>query len=354
MIGARDLGVALGGERVLDGVSLSVDAGELVGLVGPNGAGKTTLVRALNGTLDPGAGERELDGDRVAGLSRRAVARRVATVPQEATFSFEFTVEAAVEMGRTPYVSRFGRTDRDDADAVRAAMERAGVAGFADRSVTTLSGGERQRVLFARALAQETPALLLDEPTASLDINHQVRTLRLVRDAVEGGGADGAGKAALAAIHDLNLAARFCDRLILLADGRVRAEGDPEAVLGDPALAEAFGVRVALNRDPAVGSPLVTALEDGEGDRTTAGVDARGAERASGDEEDGGGGERDGDRDDGGDDDGDGGGDNEDGDDGDGNGDDAGTRVEADRGGGGDTDAGGDGGSDRADRRSDR
>ena len=260
MIDARGLTVALGGERVLDGVSLSVDAGELVGLVGPNGAGKTTLVRALNGTLAPRSGTVVVDGDRVADLPRRAVARRVATVPQEATFSFEFTVEAAVEMGRTPYVSRFGRTDAADAEAVRDAMARAGVAEFADRSVTTLSGGERQRVLFARALAQSTPALLLDEPTASLDINHQLRTLRLVREAVEG------GKAALAAIHDLNLAARFCDRLVLLAGGRVRAEGEPEAVFGDPELAEAFGVRTALNRDPAVGSPLVTALEGDEGE----------------------------------------------------------------------------------------
>lgn len=257
MIDARDLAVELGGERVLDGVSLSVERGELVGLIGPNGAGKTTLVRTLNGTLAPGSGSVELDGDPTAALGRRAVARRVATVPQGASFSFEFSVEAAVEMGRTPYVSRFGRTDAADAAAVRDAMERAGVAEFAERSVTTLSGGERQRVLFARALAQEAPALLLDEPTASLDINHQLRTLRLVREAVSG------GKAALAAIHDLNLAARFCDRLVLLAGGRVRAEGDPAAVLGGDELADAFGVRTALNRDPAVGSPLVTALEDG-------------------------------------------------------------------------------------------
>ena len=277
MIDARGLRVRLGGERVLDGVSLSVEAGELVGLVGPTGAGKTTLVRTVNGTLAPESGAVELGGERVTALAHRAVARRVATVPQEASLSFSFSVEAAVEMGRTPYVSRFGRTDAADAEAVREAMERAGVTELADRTVTTLSGGERQRVLFARALAQETPALLLDEPTASLDINHQLRALRLVRDAVE------EGKAALAAIHDLNLAARFCDRLVLLADGEVRAEGDPEAVLGDEALAAAFGVRTALNRDPAVGSPLVTALEDGEGSEGGGSEDGEGrSKRATG------------------------------------------------------------------------
>nr|WP_276239423.1 heme ABC transporter ATP-binding protein [Halobaculum sp. DT55] len=258
MIAVRDLVVSRGGERVLDGVSLSVDRGELVGLVGPNGAGKTTLVAAVNGTLTPEAGTVELDGTDRSTLSQREVARLVATVPQESNTAFEFSVEAVVEMGRTAYVSRFGTTTEADRAAVERAMDRAGVTAFADRPVTTLSGGERQRVLFARALAGETPGLLLDEPTASLDINHQLRTLELVREVVDD------GKAALAAIHDLNLAARVCDRLVLLAGGRIRATGTPREVLGDDALADAFGVRTAVNDDPAVGSPMVTALRDDE------------------------------------------------------------------------------------------
>jgi iron complex transport system ATP-binding protein len=258
LIAVQDLVVVRGGERVLDGVSLSVDRGELVGLVGPNGAGKTTLIAAVNGTLGVDGGAVELAGRDRRELSQREVARRVATVPQETNTAFEFPVESVVEMGRTAYVSRFGTTTEADREAVRRAMERAEVREFADRSVTTLSGGERQRVLFARALAAETPGLLLDEPTASLDINHQIRTLELVRTTVD------EGKAALAAIHDLNLAARVCDRLVLLAGGTVRANGTPREVLSDDALADAFGVRAAVNDDPAVGSPMVTALREEE------------------------------------------------------------------------------------------
>ena len=256
MIAVRDLVVSRGGERVLDRVSLSVDRGELVGLVGPNGAGKTTLIATVNGTLGIDGGAVELAGADRRELSQREVARRVATVPQETNTAFEFPVESVVEMGRTAYVSRFGTTTEADREAIRRAMDRAEVTEFADRSVTTLSGGERQRVLFARALAAETPGLLLDEPTASLDINHQIRTLELVREAVDD------REAALAAIHDLNLAARVCDRLVLLAGGAIRASGTPREVLSDDALAEAFGVRAAVNDDPAVGSPMVTALRD--------------------------------------------------------------------------------------------
>jgi iron complex transport system ATP-binding protein len=237
---------------VLDGVDLTVERGEFVGLVGPNGAGKTTLLRTVNGLLAPDGGTVRLDGDPVTSLGSRAVSRRVATVPQDAHLGFAFTAEQIVEMGRTPHHSRLDWSLTGD--AVDRAFERTGTEHLRERRVDELSGGERQRILLARALAQEAPALLLDEPTASLDVNHQVRVLERVRDLV----AD--GRAALAAIHDLDLAARYCDRLVLLADGHIRARGSPAAVLSDEALSSAFQATTAVTEDPVTGTPRVTAL----------------------------------------------------------------------------------------------
>ena len=259
MIRADGVELAFGDVTVLDGVDLAVDTGELVGLVGPNGAGKTTLLRTINGVLDPDAGTITLDGDRLGDLTSKAVSRRVATVPQDTQVGFAFTAEQIVEMGRTPHRSRLDWTD--DEKPVAAAMEQTETLQFRDRRVDGLSGGERQRVLLARALAQDTPALVLDEPTASLDINHQVRVLETVRDLVDD------GRAALAAIHDLDLAARYCDRLLLLYDGVIRAAGTPAEVLDDPALEDAFGTRTAVSHNPATGTATVAAVSDGEDDR---------------------------------------------------------------------------------------
>ena len=252
------LSLSFDGAGVLDDVSLSVAAGEFVALVGPNGAGKTTLLRTINGVLDPDAGTVRLDGDPVQDLSPKAIGRRVATVPQDTHVGFSFSAEQIVEMGRTPHRSRLDW--RADADPVERAMARTETLGFRDRAVDSLSGGERQRVLLARALAQEPDALVLDEPTANLDINHQVEVLGLVADLVA------EGRAALAAIHDLNLAARFCDRVLLLSDGRIRARGPPADVLGDETLAEAFGTETAVSRDHVTGTPRIAAL-DGPSDR---------------------------------------------------------------------------------------
>jgi iron complex transport system ATP-binding protein len=256
MVRAEDLAVSLGGHRVLSDVDLAVDSGSFVGLVGPNGAGKTTLLRTVRAALAPDSGRVRVDGRAVHDLAPKAVSRLVATTPQETSLSFEFTVEQAVEMGRTPHLGRFDRVGERDREAVRAAMERVDVEQFSDRPVTSLSGGERQRVLLARALAQETPVLLLDEPTASLDINHAVNTLELVADlAAE-------GKTAVAAIHDLNLAARYCDALVLLADGTVRAAGPPSEVLRRPTLRDAFDAETLVTRQPDGDGPLVTPLAD--------------------------------------------------------------------------------------------
>ncbi len=247
----RGVTTSLGGVRVLDDVSATVESGSLVGLVGPNGAGKTTLLRTANATLAPDAGTVTVGDEDVHDLSSKAVSRRVATVPQDAAMSFEFSVREIVEMGRYPHRSRFGRPD--DEHVVEAALERAQVADLADRSITEVSGGERQRVLLARALAQDAPVLLLDEPTASLDVHHQVRTLELVRDLVDD------GRTAVAAIHDLTLAGRYCDDLVVLDGGRVLDAGPPADVLTGPALQAAFGEGAVAARHPVTGTPLVTA-----------------------------------------------------------------------------------------------
>ena len=254
----RDVDVELGGTRILDAVSADVGDGTLVGVVGPNGAGKSTLLRAMNGVVEPEAGSVLVDDEAVHELPSKAASRRIASVPQDTSLGFEFTVRETVEMGRHAHVPRFG-TDPDP-DAVERAMERAEVAQFADRDVTSLSGGEKQRVLLARALAQQAPVLLLDEPTASLDVNHQVRTLELVR-----GLADDADRAVVAAIHDLDLAARYCDELVLVADGRVLDSGRPADVLTPEQVREAFDARVAVGTDPATGDPTVTPLPDADG-----------------------------------------------------------------------------------------
>ncbi len=254
MIALDDVSVLLGGVSVLNGVDLTVDRGEFVGLIGPNGAGKTTLLRAINGIIQPDSGTVQVGGEPTTDLSARALSRQVATVPQDTHVGFAFTAEQIVEMGRTPHRSRLDWSD--NSDPVERALERTDTTHLADRRVGELSGGERQRVLLARALAQEPDALLLDEPTASLDINHQINVLELAAGLVTD------GRAALAAIHDLDLAAQFCDRLLLLHDGSVRARGPPDTVLRDGQLDTAFETTTAVSRDPVTGAPRVTAVAD--------------------------------------------------------------------------------------------
>ncbi|MFB6170109.1 MAG: ATP-binding cassette domain-containing protein [Haloarculaceae archaeon] len=257
MIDVEDLAVSRGETTVFEDVSLSVDTGEFLALVGPNGAGKTTLLQTMTGVLAPDDGRVLVtdDGTRrdVHALSSAAASRLLASVPQGTELAFDFDVRDVVAMGRTPHRSRFERATMDDREAVDRALERTETAHLADRPVGAVSGGERQRVLLARALAQATPGLLLDEPTASLDIHHQIHTLDLVADLVA------EGKTAVAAIHDLDLAARYCDRLALLADGGLEAVGPPETVLRREVLESAFGARATVTTSPVTGTPTVTA-----------------------------------------------------------------------------------------------
>lgn len=241
MIETDTVSVTLGETRILREVTMSVTRGEVLGLVGPNGAGKTTLLRTINGYLTPTAGTVRLDGTALDAIDGDAVGRAVATVPQETTVAFDFDVETVVGMGRHPHIGRFDVWSAADSAAVEEALQKTETARFRDRSIDELSGGQRRRVLIARALAQATPALLVDEPTASLDINHQVRLLRLLRDLAA------TERAVVAAIHDLESAARFCDRLLLLADGEVKARGAPSSVLDAETLTAVFGIDVTVH-----------------------------------------------------------------------------------------------------------
>jgi iron complex transport system ATP-binding protein len=249
------LGLAFGylpDRPVLEGLDLRVERGEAVGLVGPNGAGKTTLLRLLAGIARPWRGEVRLLGEDLQGLGPRGRARRLALVPQESEPVFEFTALETVLMGRAPHLGLLGLEGPEDRRIALRALEEAQVLELAERSLGQLSGGERQRVIVARALAQEPEVLLLDEPTAHVDLGHKLALDGLLerRNREE-------GLTVVTVSHDLSHAARSCGRLVLMAAGAVMAEGTPAEVLTVENLRRAYGVEVSILEDPARGTPVV-------------------------------------------------------------------------------------------------
>ncbi len=244
------VGFDLGGRAILRGVDLEVRSGRVVGLLGPNGAGKTTLLRLATRVLEPCRGEVKLGEAPITALARRELARQVAIVPQDSYVPFPFSVEEIVLMGRAPHQPMFGFETRTDLSRAAVAMQRMGIAELAQRSVLELSGGERQLVMLARAFTQEPRVLLLDEPTAFLDLRHRVRVLRAVREFAAAGGA------ALLVSHDLGLAARACDEVALLSAGTIVVSGPPAEVLTADQIAETFGIDAHVLTGPD-GSPLV-------------------------------------------------------------------------------------------------
>ncbi|WP_203337358.1 ABC transporter ATP-binding protein [Nocardioides limicola] len=233
-----------GGRMIIDGVDLDVAPGSFTGLLGPNGSGKSSLLSVVSGLRRPTRGTVRLGDDDLHRLRPRERARRIALVEQHAATGLELTVRQVVELGRVPHAGR----GIDNAGIVAEAMKLARVGELADRSWQTLSGGERQRTHLARALAQQPQVLLLDEPTNHLDLGHQLDFLACVR---------GLGITTIAALHDLDLAAAYCDRLVVLQAGRIVADGDVAAVLTPELLADVYGVRATVQAHPHTGRPQI-------------------------------------------------------------------------------------------------
>ncbi|OGO39912.1 MAG: hypothetical protein A2Z03_07715 [Chloroflexi bacterium RBG_16_56_8] len=252
MLRIENLYVNYGTRRVLHDVSLDVQSGEVLALIGPNGAGKSTLIRAVSGVIPAQSGHVRTNGDDFHSLTPIQRAKYLAVVPQAVSLPPAFTVWETVLLGRTPYLGFLGQPSRADEDLARRALERVNAQNLAERRVGELSGGEQQRVLLARALCQSTPIMLLDEPTAHLDLQYQVSLLDLVR-----GLAHDDNLAVLIALHDLNLAARYADRVALMVAGQIQATGTPREVLKSELISQAYCLPVQVVEHPLAGGPLV-------------------------------------------------------------------------------------------------
>lgn len=249
-LSAERLTLRYGRRRVIDGVTLEVASGEFVVIVGPNASGKSTLLRGLARVMRPEAGVVRLDGDDIAGLDSREVARRLAILPQMQQFDVDLVVEELVWRGRTPHHRPFRPATEADQAAVERAIVLAGLEHLRERPLRSLSGGERQRAWLALALAQEPKVLILDEPTTFLDLRHQVEVMEVLRRLNEG------GMTVVAVLHDLALASRYAHRILGIQDGRVVMDGPPSEVLTPEALTRLFGLEMVALADPRTGHPL--------------------------------------------------------------------------------------------------
>lgn len=252
MLKIEGLSVSYGPRRVLHSISLDVQAGEVLALIGPNGAGKSTLVRAASGVIPVQAGKVHANGDDLLGLPVMRRARYLAVVPQAVSMPPAFTVWETVLLGRTPYLNFLGQVSNKDEEIARLALQKVDALDLAERRVGELSGGESQRILLARALAQSTPILLLDEPTVHLDLQHQENLMEIVHSLAH---AD--HLAVLIALHDLNLAARYADRVALLVAGEVKAAGTARQVLTPEIISAAYHLPVHVIPHPFADAPLV-------------------------------------------------------------------------------------------------
>jgi iron complex transport system ATP-binding protein len=266
----KNLSYSFGDKKVLRDISFEAADGEFLGLMGPNGSGKTTLLRCMTNYLETPENCILIDGNPLQMLSPTKLARTFAVVPQSSSTDFVFSAYDIVMMGRIPHIaSRLAGHRRSDVEIVRSAMERTDTLRFASRPFYALSGGERQRVVIARAIAQQSQGLLLDEPTVYLDINGQFEVMDLIRKLNRE-----EGISVIAVLHDVNLAARYCDRIALLSHGRLEAIGPPKEVLTPETIQSVYGVDVVVRKDPftdGTGGPVMKALLD-DGFSVSAGV----------------------------------------------------------------------------------
>ena len=243
-ITTEQLQATLGGSHILKGVSIEVSDKDFVGIIGPNGSGKSTLLKSIYRVLTPQSGTVFLDGNALNSYKPKESARKMAVVAQHNYYNFEFSVQDVVLMGRAPHKKAMERDNADDYRIVREALEKVNMGGFAQRSFSTLSGGEQQRVLLARALAQQTQCLILDEPTNHLDIKYQLQLMDIVRSL---------RLTVVSAIHDLNIAAMYCNKLFVLQNGRIIAFGPPKQVLTREFIRQVYEVEAKLYTDPETG-----------------------------------------------------------------------------------------------------
>ncbi len=254
MLEVRGLEFSYGKKKILQDVSFTLSSKEIVGVVGPNGAGKSTLIKLLTKVLTPSSGEILLHGQPIEKMGRLGLARQLAVVPQSGELPTDYRVYDLVMMGRTPHLGFLAREGKRDHDLVQRIMQRTDTWQFRDRFASDLSGGEKQRVVLGRALVQEPIFLLLDEPTNHLDLKYQIEVLSLVRQEVQN------GLGALVVLHDLNLATRLCDRLLVMQQGTVVAEGKPSDVLTESLVASVYGASVRILQDADKGSVIVPNL----------------------------------------------------------------------------------------------
>lgn len=252
----KDLEFGYSEDLVIKGISLNIEKGKFVSIIGPNGSGKSTLLKTINNLYNPTNGSIIIDGVDISHIKKRDLAKKVALVPQDTAVDYDFTVEEIVLMGRHPYKGRFQKESEGDYKIINEAMEMTNTLHLKKRLITEVSGGERQRVIIAKALAQKSPIILLDEPTSHLDINHQMDVLNLLKKLNKE-----QGTTIILVIHDINLAARYSDEIILINKGRLSAIGNPEEVITSDNIESIYNLNVAIEKNKYTDTTYITPIE---------------------------------------------------------------------------------------------